>query len=950
MPAPPIGELRLIGQVVRHARSAWRLIVALFVVSLLASPLALLQPLPLKLAVDNVLDGQPLPGFLDAVLPAGIANSTGALLLFVAAFVVGIALLSSVQTLAQKYLSTAAGERLSLELRSRLFRHLQRLSLTYHDATGTADSVYRLQSDAPAIRNIVIDGFIPFVSATVTLTGMIYVMARIDWQLALVALAISPPLAVLSGVYRPRLRQQSRRVRKRESGALAIAHEALGALRVVKAFGQEDREAEHFAHRLSRVMRRRLRVALLEGRYELHVGLLTAAGTATVLFIGVGHVRGGALTLGDLLLVMGYLAKLYQPVKTIARKSATLQGHLASAERAFALLEELPDVPERADARPIARAVGAVSFRNVSFAYGLDRPVLHDVSFDIQPSTRLGIIGTTGAGKSTLASLLSRLYDPTAGEILLDGVDLRDYRLDDLRRQFAVVPQDPVLFSVSVAENIAYADPGASRAFVVAAARAANAHEFIERLPQGYDTTVGERGVMLSGGQRQRIALARAFLKDSPVLILDEPTSAVDAQTEAAILDATLRLMRKRTVFLITHRASLLEGCTEVLALEGGRVASETTPMPAATEAQAPPRVQSIQRRNTIQHPAVQAWRRLSADLPLPERIAPLKRWNGKLSRERKTMVYRLEGVGPNGGAIIAKRCRIADAEIERNVHEEVLTSLELPLLGYHGCVEDPDDKIGWLFLEEATGQEFSVFLAEHRAQAGRWLGLLHSEASRARPTSRLRDASPARYLEHLRSARKRIGAHLDNPVLTPEDLSFLEDLVVRLDELEEGWDRLDEALDSAPETLVHGDFNGKNLRVNSANGAIEVFDWEDAGWGVPAVDLAQVVVPSTHLSANPDLDSYFSVVQGRWPRVNLESLRRLASAGTVFRAMAALDWESSNLGHDWASGFVMNMRLYRDELMYALDAVGWARGSQGGSDGRLVASARPAGRQGAAR
>ncbi|MGD8869333.1 MAG: ABC transporter transmembrane domain-containing protein, partial [Gemmatimonadales bacterium] len=338
MTASKAGELRLIGLVLRHVRSAWRLIAALFVVSLLASPLALLQPLPLKLAVDNVLAGQPLPRFLDAVVPAAIANSSTALLLFVAAFVIAIALFSSLQALAQKYLSTAAGERLSLSLRTRLFRHLQRLSLTYHDATGTADSVYRLQSDAPAIRNIVIDGFIPFVSATVTLVGMIYVMARIDWQIAVVALAISPPLALLSGVYRPRLRRQSRRVRKRESGALSIAHEALGALRVVKAFGQEDREAEHFAHRLGRVMRRRLRVALLEGRYELHVGLLSAAGTAAVLFIGVGHVRSGVLTLGDLLLVMGYLAKLYQPVKTIARKSATLQGHLASAERAFALL------------------------------------------------------------------------------------------------------------------------------------------------------------------------------------------------------------------------------------------------------------------------------------------------------------------------------------------------------------------------------------------------------------------------------------------------------------------------------------------------------------------------------------------------------------------------------------------------------------------------------------
>jgi ABC-type transport system involved in Fe-S cluster assembly fused permease/ATPase subunit len=708
-------------------------------------------------------------------------------------------------------------------------------------------------------------------------------------------------------------------------------HEALGALRVVKSFGQEERETEHFARRLGKVMRRRLRVALLEGRYELSVGLLTAVGTGTVLFIGIGHVRADVLSLGDLLLVMGYLAKLYQPVKTIARKSATLQGHLASAERAFALLDQLPDVAERADARPIYRARGSVAFRDVSFAYGPKRPVLHEVSFEAQPGTRLGIVGTTGAGKSTLTSLLTRLYDPTAGAVMLDGVDLRDYRVDDVRRQFAVVQQDPVLFSVSIAENIAYAVPEASREQIVAAAEAANAHEFIQRLPQGYETMVGERGVMLSGGQRQRIALARAFLKDSPVLILDEPTSAVDPRTEAAILDATLRLMQERTVILVTHRTSLLEGCSTLLVLEGGRVVSEPTTTPAVEAAPALPAAHPARRPSAERHPAVLAWSKLSADLPLPQRITPLKRWNGKLARERKTMVYRLEGVGTNGGAVTAKRCRIADAEIERTVHEEVLSSLDLPLLRYYGCVEDADGQSGWLFLEEATGQDFSVLLTEHRALAGRWLGLLHSSAARARPRGQLRDASSPHYLEHLRAARKRIRANLDNPVLTPEDLAFLEELQVRLDELEQDWSALDETLDGAPETLVHGDFNGKNLRVGTSDrgAAIEVFDWEDAGWGIPAVDLAQVAVPSTYLSANPDLENYFSVVRERWPDSNLEALGRLAGTGTVFRAMAALDWDSTNLAHDWASGFVMNMRLYWAEMARALDVLGWARESR---------------------
>jgi len=370
-------------------------------------------------------------------------------------------------------------------------------------------------------------------------------------------------------------------------------------------------------------------------------------------------------------------------------------------------------------------------------------------------------------------------------------------------------------------------------------------------------------------------------------------------------------------------------------------VASDTMRLPAMAVASELSTGLPARRSSLMRHPAVLAWSKLSADLPLPQRVAPLKGWNGKLSRERKTMVYRLEGVGPYGGAVVAKRCRGADAEIERTVHEEVLSSLELPLLRYYGCVEDGDGRFGWLFLEEATGQEFSVFLDEHRVQAGRWLGLLHSAAARVRPSGRLRDASPKRYLEHLRSARERICANLDNPVLTREDLAFLEELVVQLNELEEGWDRLDEALHGAPQTLVHGDFNGKNLRVNTSEsgGAIEVYDWEDAGWGVPAVDLAQVAVPSTYLSANPDLDSYFAVVREQWPRTSLQALRQLARTGTVFRAMAALDWESSNLVHDWASGFVVNMRLYQGELAHALDALGWTQGSRRASGGATAAA-----------
>jgi ATP-binding cassette, subfamily B, bacterial len=283
-------------------------------------------------------------------------------------------------------------------------------------------------------------------------------------------------------------------------------------------------------------------------------------------------VRSGVITLGQLLMVLSYLAQLYDPLKTISRKAASLQSYLASAERVFALLDEPPDVPERPHARPLGYASGAVTFRSVSFAYEPGRPVLRDVSFEVPPGARVAIVGTTGAGKTTLVSLLTRFYDPSSGAILLDGVDLRDYRVGDLRNQFAIVLQEPVLFSTSIGENIGYGRPGASEIDVVQAAKAAGAHDFIAALPQGYATPVGERGLQLSGGERQRVALARAFLKDAPLLVLDEPTSSVDVTTEAAILEAMARLMRGRTAFLITHRASALVGCDVRLHLEQGRL------------------------------------------------------------------------------------------------------------------------------------------------------------------------------------------------------------------------------------------------------------------------------------------------------------------------------------------------------------------------------------------
>lgn len=545
----------------------------LFLLSLLATPLALLVPLPLKIALDSGLGSKALPSGLRPFMPAGIHFSPSSALLLAVILLLVVTLFTQLQNLATALLKTYTGEKLLLDFRSDIFRHMQRLSLSYHDVKGIAESLYRVQYDAAAIQTIAVEHLIPLIGAGFTLIGMLYVSARIDWQLALVALLISPILFLISKSYRKGLRRGSREVKALEKSALGVVQEVLGALRVVKAFGREEDEQHRFVRRSVEGLRARVRLAWSEGKFNSLVGLTAAGGTAAVLFLGFRQVQAGVITLGDLMLMMGYITQLYEPLKTMGKKSAALQSQLASIERVFSLLDEMSEVVEKSEPRRIVRARGEISFHNVSFAYGQNRPALDCVSFEVHPGTCIGIVGATGAGKTTLVSLLTRFYDPTEGRILLDGVDLRDYSLADLRNQFALVLQEPVLFSTSAAENIAYARPGASEAEIVAAARAANAHDFICKLPEGYQTVVGERGMRLSGGERQRISIARAFLKDAPILILDEPTSSVDSKTEALILEAMSRLARGRTTLVISHRPSTLKQCDAIVTIEKGRLA-----------------------------------------------------------------------------------------------------------------------------------------------------------------------------------------------------------------------------------------------------------------------------------------------------------------------------------------------------------------------------------------
>jgi ATP-binding cassette subfamily B protein len=424
---------------------------------------------------------------------------------------------------------------------------------------------------------VFVDGAIPLATSVFSLVTTLYVVLQLNWRIGCSALVIAPALFFLTRATRPLLRQQSRDLKKQESATLGIVQEVLGVLRVVKAFGQEDRERDRFTAAADRCVQRRLKLTLADNTLGLLINMIAALGLTAVLFFGVRDVIGGSLTLGGMLLISSYISQLYAPLKTLSRKTVSLQAQLAGAERAFALLDQPADVPEPDVPRPLERARGAVEFRDVCFSYDGKRRVLDHVSLTIPSGARVGIVGQTGAGKTTLTYLMARFGDPESGTVLLDGVDVREYSVADLRQQFAVVFQEPVLFATSIAENIAYARPHAAMEEIVAAAQAANIHDFIVALPDGYETLVGERGMALSGGERQRLGLARAFLRDAPILILDEPTSSVDVQTETLIMDAVERLMQGRTTFIIAHRLNTLSACDQVLKVDGGRVSRDTS-------------------------------------------------------------------------------------------------------------------------------------------------------------------------------------------------------------------------------------------------------------------------------------------------------------------------------------------------------------------------------------
>jgi ATP-binding cassette subfamily B protein/subfamily B ATP-binding cassette protein MsbA len=535
--------------------------------SLAAIGLSLLRPWPFKIIVDDILPRNPNARF---------GNSPDLIPLLCLALV-GIQVLWGLLNLASNYLFVKIGLQALLKLRTDLYAYLQSLSLKYHDARRSSDSSFRVAYDSQSIQTIYNKGFTNIFSSGITLIGTFCVMIGIDWQLTLLSLAIVPAIVGAIYFFAHRIRRDSTSIQEQESALLAQAQEGLSSVRMVHAFGREEWEVRQFHLQAQQSLHANLRLTLTNVNSALVISTLMVMGTAAMYYLGTLHVLAGTLTLGSLLVFSAYLLMLYQPLESLTYTAWAMEGATAGARRCFEVLDRTDDVVDAPDAQTISETAGALGFEQVSFSYGPQQTVLHDIDLSISPNQIVAVVGGTGAGKSTLLSLVPRFYDPNSGRVTLDGRDLRAVTKKSLRARIAIVLQDTLLFSTTIRENIAYGRPGATDDEIREAARRAQADEFINRLPAGYDSPVGERGGHLSVGQRQRIGIARAFLKDAPILLLDEPTSALDPTTEAAIMETIKELMHGRTTLIVTHRLATIHRVDRIVVLEQGRIVEQGT-------------------------------------------------------------------------------------------------------------------------------------------------------------------------------------------------------------------------------------------------------------------------------------------------------------------------------------------------------------------------------------
>jgi ATP-binding cassette, subfamily B, bacterial len=518
----------------------------------------LMEPWPLKIVLDYVLQSKRMPDWLASIVHR-VAGTGQFAILNVAVFAVAIiALIGAVSAYSEKYLTTSVGQWVTHDLRRTLYHHIHRLSLSQHDEARTGDLISRVTSDIEAIQEFVTSAMLGIVVDVVTIAGMITVMFIINWQFTLIALSVVPPLFVVVYAYTRRIKKASREVRKKESELVSVVQEVFSSIRVVQAFAREDYEEKRFEGTSLESVEMALRARAIKARLSPIVDVIVAVGTCLVLWYGARIVLNGRMTAGSLVVFVLYLSNMYKPMRDLSKMTDTVSKASVGYERIKEVLETESRVRDLPRASRAPRFRGDIAFEDVSFSYQPDAPVLNNVSLEIKPGQTAAFVGPTGAGKSTIISLVARFYDPTSGVIKIDGQDIRSYTLRSLRQQVSFVLQDTLLFRAPIWKNIAYGKPEARRSEIVRAAELANAHEFIEKLPEGYDTVAAERGVSLSGGQRQRIAIARAILRGSPILILDEPTSNLDAASEQLVVEALERLMEGKTSIIIAHHLATI--------------------------------------------------------------------------------------------------------------------------------------------------------------------------------------------------------------------------------------------------------------------------------------------------------------------------------------------------------------------------------------------------------
>jgi ATP-binding cassette subfamily B protein/subfamily B ATP-binding cassette protein MsbA len=562
------GSLRRQLRLLRYARPHRRGLSLMLSAMLVDVGLNLARPWPLKLLIDNVVGTHRIPHWIAQIPGAG---SRHGLLVWVVIAEVAIVLAGTLANMAADFFSLKLGQQMTWSLAGDLFRHLQRLSLQFHSKRAVGDLIQRVTSDSYSIDTLLTGAVLPAIQALVTLVAVFVVMWALEWRLTLLAIAVVPLIVLSVRHFGRPMKERSREMRDSEGRMSSVVEQTLGAMPAVQAFTRERHQERSFRHHAEQTVRAYVRAMYAGMWFQLFTGLATVLGTAAVIFVGGTLALEGTITAGTIVVFVSYLASLYDPIDSLSHTAQTVQEAAAETDRVMEIIEIEPAVSDRAGARerPLS---GPIRYEGVSFGYEPGRPVLHDVTLTADPGEVLAIVGPTGAGKTTLVSLLVRFFDPWQGRITIGGTDIRDFTLHSLRSQIALVLQDPFLFPTTIAENIALGRPDAPHEHILAAARDANAHQFIERLPDGYDTLVGERGATLSGGEKQRLSIARAFLKDAPLLILDEPTSALDARTEGLLLDALERLMEGRITLVIAHRLSTIRRADEIAVLDAGRV------------------------------------------------------------------------------------------------------------------------------------------------------------------------------------------------------------------------------------------------------------------------------------------------------------------------------------------------------------------------------------------